>query len=147
MVRATWGTIRTRRLAIHPGSWRRTWQAPGLSVRDHTGKKKMTATRAQALAELTAPGAEFALENVEIDGVPMRVYQKAPRSLRDLFQVTRAFGDKPFLIFEDEVLSFGEHLRQVSALANHLTSIGVKKGDRVAIAMRNYPEWVTSFWA
>src|SRR5215472_9873419 len=99
----------------------------------------MAATRAQVLAELTAPGGEFALENTEIGGVPMRVYQKAPRSLRDLFLATRAYGDKPFLIFESEVLSFAEHFRQVSALANHLASVGVKKGDRVGIGMRNYP--------
>jgi steroid-24-oyl-CoA synthetase len=107
----------------------------------------MTATRAQALAELTAPGGDFALENVELNGVPMRVYRNAPRSLRDLFLATRAYGDRPFLIYENEVLSFAEHFRQVTALASHLASVGVKKGDRVAIAMRNYPEWVTSFWA
>jgi len=107
----------------------------------------MTATRAQALAELTAPGGDFALESVELNGVPMRVYQKAPRSLRDLFLATRAYGDRPFLIYENEVLSFAEHFRQVTALANHLAALGVKKGDRIAIAMRNYPEWVTSFWA
>jgi long-chain acyl-CoA synthetase len=104
-------------------------------------------TRREIIAQLTAPGGDFALEPIEIAGVPMRVYKNAPKSLRELFLSTRAFGDKPFLIYEDEVLSFAEHFRQASALAAHLKSIGVKKGDRVAIGMRNYPEWVTSFWA
>jgi long-chain acyl-CoA synthetase len=105
------------------------------------------ATRREVIAQLTAPGGDFALEPAEIAGVPMRVYKNAPRSMRDFFLATRAFGDRPFLIYENEVLTFSEHFRQVSALAAHLKSIGVEKGDRVAIGLRNYPEWVTSFWA
>src|SRR5215471_21734700 len=104
-------------------------------------------TRNEAVAELTAPSGEFPLESVELNGVPMRVYKNAPRSLRDLFLATKAFGDRPFLIYESTVLTFNEHFRQVAALAAHLKTVGVEKGDRVAIGMRNYPEWVTSFWA
>ncbi len=104
-------------------------------------------TRREIIAQLTAPGGDFALEPTEIAGVPMRVYKNAPKSLREFFLSTQAFGDKPFLIYEDDVLTFAEHFRQASALAAHLKSIGVQKGDRVAIGMRNYPEWVTSFWA
>src|SRR5579872_5869507 len=104
-------------------------------------------TRREVIAQLTAPGGDFALEPIEIAGVPMQVYKNAPRSMREFFLATRAFGDRPFLIYEDEVLTFSEHFRQVSALAAHLKSIGVEKGDRVAIGLRNYPEWVTSFWA
>ena len=37
---------------------------------------------------------------------------------------------------------------QIDALSNLLVNTyGVKKGDRVAVAMRNYPEWVMSFAA
>src|ERR1019366_7591547 len=37
--------------------------------------------------------------------------------------------------------------RTALALAGELsTRLGVRKGDRVAIAMRNYPEFVMSFW-
>jgi acyl-CoA synthetase (AMP-forming)/AMP-acid ligase II len=104
-------------------------------------------TRAEVLTELTAPGGEFALETIELGGVPMRVYRNAPRSLREIFLVTKTFGKKPFLIYDKEVLGFDRHFNQVAALASHLKSAGVSKGDRVAIAMRNYPEWVTSFWA
>jgi long-chain acyl-CoA synthetase len=104
-------------------------------------------TRTEIVAELTAPGGEFPLEQTEIDGVPMRVFKNAPGSLRELFMITTTFGDRPFLIYESEVLTFNDHFRQVAALAAHLKAIGVDKGDRVAIAMRNYPEWVTSFWA
>src|SRR5262249_14639682 len=98
-------------------------------------------------AELTASGGEFPLEPIELNGVPMRVYKNAPGSLRDLLLSTRTFGERPFLIYDSEVLRFNDHFRQVAALAAHLKAVGVEKGDRVAIGMRNYPEWVTSFWA
>jgi acyl-CoA synthetase (AMP-forming)/AMP-acid ligase II len=104
-------------------------------------------TRNEIVAELTGPSGEFPLEPFELNGVPMRVYKNAPASLRDLFLSTKAFGHRPFLIYNSEVLTFDDHFRQVAALAAHLRSIGVEEGDRVAIGMRNYPEWVTSFWA
>jgi len=38
--------------------------------------------------------------------------------------------------------------RLLATLAAHLIEeCGVRKGDRVALAMRNYPEWVIGFWA
>lgn len=104
-------------------------------------------TRDQAIAELTAPDADFALEEITVNGVPLRAYRNAPASLRDAFAATETFEDKDFLIYRDERLTFREFRRQAMALATHLRAIGVVKGDRVAIAMRNYPEWVTSFWA
>jgi len=52
------------------------------------------------------------------------------------------------IVFEDEVMTFAEVQKAVdtlaSALANHY---GVKKGDRVAICMRNFPEWCVAFLA
>jgi long-chain acyl-CoA synthetase len=45
-------------------------------------------------------------------------------------------------------LTFAEHYRRASTLAHSLQSrFGIVKGDRVAIAMRNYPEWSLAFWA
>jgi len=105
------------------------------------------ASREEVLAGLTGPGGDFELAQAEVRGVPMRVYKNAPASLRDMFLGTAAFGDQDFLIYEDRTLTFSEHFRQVAALAAHLKEKGIKKGDRVAIGMRNYPEWVVSFWA
>ena len=104
-------------------------------------------TRGEIVTAMVGPEGEFPLESIEINRVPMRVYKNAPPSLMQFLLMTRAYGERPFLIYENEVLSFAEHLRQVSALAAHLKSVGVAKGDRVGIALRNYPEWVTSFWA
>ncbi len=59
--------------------------------------------------------------------------------------MAREGGDDIFIVYEDERLSFNEVFEQVDALADALVHrYGINKGDRVAIGMRNYPEWVMS---
>jgi long-chain acyl-CoA synthetase len=97
---------------------------------------------------LTAPGAPFEMETIDVAGRPVRVYRKAHRDLRAIFEASRAWGDRAFVVFEDERLSYHDHYRAASALAWRLADdYGVRKGDRVAIAMRNFPEWPIAFWA
>ena len=58
------------------------------------------------------------------------------------------YQESTFLVYEDERLSFAAHFQQAAALAWALTNrYGVRTGDRVAIVMRNLPEWVMGFWA
>ena len=103
-------------------------------------------TREDVLAELTAPGQPYELETVERDGRTFRVFKNAPCSLRQLFEET--VSDAEFLVYEEERLTFAETYRQASRLAHLLVNTyGVGKGDRVAISMRNYPEWIISFMA
>ncbi|MXW59950.1 MAG: acyl--CoA ligase [Acidimicrobiia bacterium] len=102
----------------------------------------------EAADQLTAPGALFAWSIQEVNGVPVRVFDNAPSSLRDLFAGTAAHGDADYLVFRDERVSYAEAHRQVRALASWLaTHGGVNQGDRVAISMRNYPEWIIAYWA
>ena len=102
----------------------------------------------EATAVLTAPGGFFEIERKEIRGITVRTWKSAPRSLRDVFAMSRAHGDAGFLVYEDEMISFAEHYRTAATLAHRLMdTFGVEKGDRVAIAMRNLPEWVISFAA
>jgi long-chain acyl-CoA synthetase len=103
-------------------------------------------TRQEALAALTAAGPFELIEDASA-GYPVRVYRAAPASFREVLIATRAHGDKPFLIYGDEVVSYAEHFERAAALAHHLRGAGVAKGDRVAIGMRNYPEWSVAFWA
>ena len=108
----------------------------------------MTLSYEQAAAEVTAPGQIFEVETIEVGGIGYRAFKHAPPSLRELFASARARGDQTFLVYEDERWSFGEVARHMDALASLLVErYGVRKGDRVAIAMRNYPEWVVSFAA
>lgn len=103
-------------------------------------------SRSEVLAQLTSSGA-FELTQDNSLGYPIRVYRNAPTSMRAILESTRQFDDRDFLVYGDETLSFKDHFGKVAALAHFLLESGVKKGDRVAIGMRNYPEWMISFWA
>jgi long-chain acyl-CoA synthetase len=102
----------------------------------------------EANAAVTGPGQIFELIDAEVRGVKMKVFKNAPTHLGQLFAGSRAHGDKPFLVYENETYTFTEAMDRVDALASLLVNVyGVKKGDRVAVAMRNFPEWVMSFEA
>ncbi len=108
----------------------------------------MSLSYAEAVAAVTAPGERFETTTVDIRGIPTTVFRNAPGSLRDIFDLARGYGDTPFLVYEDERWSFTETMRHVDALGALLVEeYGVGPGDRVAIGMRNYPEWVVSFAA
>jgi long-chain acyl-CoA synthetase len=108
----------------------------------------MTRTREQVIDEFTSAGGMFQIVEQIVHGVPMRVYAVPPRTLRDVLASTAQFGDNPFLVYQEERWTFSEHLRIVAGVARHFRdAFGVAKGDRVAIAMRNYPEWAMAFWA
>ena len=112
-----------------------------------TGKDAPSMTIAEANASLTAPGQLFEMEDVDIRGVPTRTWKHAPANLRGVIDMSLGHGDATFLVYEDERTSFAEHYRIACTLAHRLrTEFGVGQGDRVAIVMRNLPEWVTAFW-
>ena len=102
----------------------------------------------QAGAQITGPGQIFEVAPLVVGGVEYKAFKHAPPTLRDVFAGARGHGDKTFLVYEDERWSFTDVMRRVDALGAALSGrYGVSKGDRVAIAMRNYPEWVVSFAA
>ncbi len=102
---------------------------------------------ADAHAALTAPGMPGEMEEVLIHGVKTRVWKNLPPSLRSVVEAGRAHGEKVFLVYEDERVTFEAFHRAVAALAIQLAADGVGKGDRVAVIMRNLPEWPVAFYA
>ncbi|WP_095012723.1 class I adenylate-forming enzyme family protein [Tsuneonella mangrovi] len=96
---------------------------------------------------LTAPGERFEMETVSIRGVPTRVWKSAPANLRVLLAVGRSHGQREFTIYESERVTYDAFHRAVAKLARELQVRGVRKGDRVALAMRNLPEWPVAFFA
>ncbi|SEG90571.1 Acyl-CoA synthetase (AMP-forming)/AMP-acid ligase II [Nonomuraea solani] len=106
----------------------------------------MSLSHAQVQAQLTGPGQLFEIEEIGDSGV--RTWKHAPAHFRALLEMSRFHGDKVFLAYEDEHLTFEEHFRRAATLSARLVEeYGVTKGDRVAVAMRNYPEWAISFSA
>ena len=101
-----------------------------------------------ALASLTAPGGPFGWTVKEVNGVPVRVYDSAMPDMRAVWALSAPHGDNDYLVYGEERYSYAEAHARVRALAHHLrTAYGAGPGTRVAISMRNYPEWVLSHWA
>ena len=104
-------------------------------------------TLAQATAALTAAGTKFEIETVTIGGIPTRVWKHAPPSLAWLIAASRMHGERLFTVYEDERVSYAANFRAVAALAHALVAMGIGRGDRVGLAMRNLPEWPVIFFA
>ena len=103
-------------------------------------------TRPEAIAAITGPGQPHELVDAVIRGRSLRVFKNAPVSLRAMFEATAS--DLPFLSYGDERLSFAQAWAASARIAQVLVrDCGVQHGDRVAIAMRNYPEWLLAFTA
>ena len=102
---------------------------------------------AQARGELTGPGGAFEIVTTVVNGVPVRAYRHALPDVRALWRSTLAFAERTYLVYEGERLSYAEAHARVDAIAAWLAAGGVQPGDRVAIAMRNYPEWLLIYWA
>ena len=100
----------------------------------------------EADALLTAPGQMFETERAVVKGIEMTVWKNAPTSLRQMLDASLSHGDLEFLVYEDQRYTFREHYAMVATLAHRLLE-QVQKGDRVAIASRNLPQWSVAFWA
>ncbi|MBL7492596.1 acyl--CoA ligase [Frankia sp. AgB1.9] len=99
------------------------------------------------LAPLVGPGAPFELEDIVLDGVALRDFVRAPRTIVDVFELGAAHEALVNIVYEDERLTFAEVRGRARGLARELRStFGVRPGDRVGIAMRNLPEFVIGFW-
>jgi long-chain acyl-CoA synthetase len=108
----------------------------------------MTLGYEEAVAKVTGPGQWYETGEADIGGIAYTVFKHAPRSLRDIFDLSRSRGEAAFLVYEDERWSFADVMAHVDALGLALVEhYGIGKGDRVAIGMRNYPEWIISYAA
>ncbi|MEM7140779.1 MAG: class I adenylate-forming enzyme family protein [Actinomycetota bacterium] len=98
-----------------------------------------------ACAQITAPGMPLELADAEIRGRTYPIFVNAQNDLASAFATAGARGDLDFLVYEDEHWSYADVVAHGHALAAALVEdYGIGKGDRVAIAMRNYPEWITA---
>jgi long-chain acyl-CoA synthetase len=97
---------------------------------------------------LTAAGQMFEIEEVDIRGITTRAWKNCPQSLKVVLDMSRGYGERDFLVYEDERTTFERHYRIAASIARALQKrYGVTKGDRISIVMRNLPEWAMAFWA
>ncbi len=100
----------------------------------------------QAWAQLIGPGSPFEVTNPD-DGGP-RYFRHAPRNLLQVFDAARVHGDKEFVVWQAQRLSYAGYFEAVDRLAGQLAGpLGLRPGERVAIAMRNQPAWLVAFAA
>jgi long-chain acyl-CoA synthetase len=64
-----------------------------------------------------------------------------------LKQRAKEYAHRPAVIFGQEQISFAELKDKVFSLAQGLLKLGVKRGDKVAIYLPNWPEYIYSYLA
>ncbi len=100
------------------------------------------------LEPLIGPGAMFEVEPVVIDGVPLRDFVRAPKTVLDVFDMGTNHADLVHVVYQDERHTFGQVRQRALSTARELQdTFGVRAGDRVAICMRNLPEYPVAVWA
>jgi len=113
------------------------------------GRTGRMGKRGVAHTFVTPEDGEFltAIEKLINQEVPVRTYAQQPSSVRELWLSTAAFAERDYLVYYDERWSYADAHREVASIAAWLAEHGVAPGDRVAIAMRNFPEWILAYWA
>lgn len=105
----------------------------------------MTAmTPEEAVAHVVDTNPTFAVAPTVIRGVTYTAFQNIPPTvpaLMDAGMAQHADGTADYLLYEDERWTYGAFCTEVRQMANVLRrDFNISAGDRVAIAMRNYPE-------
>lgn len=101
----------------------------------------------QTWAALTAPGAPFEVTETEVRGNTIKTYTLAPPSLREVWLSSLQFAERDYLVYDEDRWTYARAHQDVASIANWLKVSGVSYRDRVAISMRNYPEWMLTYWA
>jgi acyl-CoA synthetase (AMP-forming)/AMP-acid ligase II len=97
--------------------------------------------------QLMASGQMFETTEVESHGHQVKAWLHAPTHLRQMWAGTAGHADKDYLVYQDERWTYNQAHDEVARIANWLRENGVSQHDRVAIAMRNFPEWMLAYWA
>ena len=102
--------------------------------------------RTDAISKLTARGEQFELQDITINGNVCKWFVNAPSTLPQM--IKESISDQTFYVYKTERYTFNEMYQRASSLAAELIEkYGISPGDRVAIGMRNYPEWPIAFTA
>ena len=99
-----------------------------------------------AWQQLIGPGSPF--EVIKTPSGGQKYFRHSAANVWEIINSGRVHGDREFLVWEQQRLTFTQFFEQVERLAGQLAHcFGVRQGDRVAIAMRNQPAWLVAFSA
>ena len=98
----------------------------------------------QAVQKVLDTDELFQTEDIEIRGTFYKAFNKVPADLKELLDYGKTVREwEEFIVYEKEKISYSDFCDQVRRLSYFLQNeVGIKKGDKVAIAMRNYPEYL-----
>src|SRR6185312_9190250 len=85
------------------------------------------------------------LTQLDRAGIPRTLVYPSTTLGALLDQTADRFGDAPALLFGHQIWTYGQLLAQVNRTAGALASLGVKRGDRVLLALPNCPEFFMTF--
>ncbi len=118
----------------------------GFSMVDQT--KSIVTKLQQCQRQFTEAGSQFELTSFTRNDVEYQSYKHAPENLTGLYEMMKIHANKPFLVYQDQRLTFQQSYQQAATIAHQLIErFEIKKGQRVAIAMRNNPQWCIAFMA
>ena len=100
----------------------------------------------RAVEMVTAPDAFLELTTIEVGGNKLKAYKHALGSMRDLWMLGQGYGDQEYIVYGEERYTFAQAGQIVANFSAWLQGQGIGSGDRVAIALRNYPEWIFAYW-
>jgi len=107
----------------------------------------MALSYADAVKNLTAPGAPFEIITETVRGLPMRNFKNRESSMREKVANAGLRGATDFLVQGDRRISYGDFARQVWGTAAALRDEqGLTRGDRVAILSYNSPDWLIALF-
>jgi len=100
----------------------------------------------EGLAMFTSETGPLPLGSITLDGIELPMIMAAPPALPDYFaQYAKEHKDKVFLVAGEERLTFAAVYAEAEKVARTLIGEGLIKGERVGIAMRNSPSWITLY--
>ena len=105
----------------------------------------MQAELEAAVAAVTAAGQPYETYTQNIRGVHFTVFANAPAHLRALYASGLNHADNDFYVYQDQRFTYQEMWNRAAQCTNRLREGGIRRGDRVGIALRNYPEWIAAF--
>jgi long-chain acyl-CoA synthetase len=118
------------------------------AMRQRHGPRTMTAmTPEEAVSYVLANEPAFAVEPTVIRGVTFKAFKNVPPNVPALMAAgweRHGNGALEYLVYEDDRLTYAQFCENVHRMAHAMRDdLGLGQGDRIGIAMRNYPELLT----